>query len=214
MAKYRISVEKAISHGWKYSPFFDQLVFIFSDADGNITCTQARNFRQGAKTKYFNQGSAAGVLPIFSGLPRSGTSHRRIVVVEDAVSAARIAPQCDSMPCLGSYLPVQKITALKLLNYEFIDVWLDEDKLRESREIAEKSKWLGLSSRVIYTELDPKEYSDEEIKKWNDRADSLYKRELELAATPNHQESDLQDLRASRNESIQRANYPTYAKVR
>lgn len=169
LARYHVSVEEAIKHGWKYSPKWDQLVFTFADADGNIACSQARNFRQGAKTKYFNQGSPADVLPIFS----SGNDNRKLVVVEDAVSAARIAsscrpegPSCDALPCLGSYLPVRKLTALKLLNYEFITVWLDSDKLKEAMEIADKAKWIGLSSRVVHTDLDPKEYTNMEILKF------------------------------------------------
>lgn len=178
LAKYDVSVPEALNHGWKYSAFYDQLVFQWFDEDGSVLFTQARNFRAGAKTKYFNQGSPADVLPIFrrpSGNGATGSSgdehrgngeipRRTLAVVEDAVSAARIARQCDAMPCLGSYLPVKKLARLKPF-YEVLILWLDEDKLKESREIAQNAKWLGFSTRVVYTELDPKEYSDEEIKK-------------------------------------------------
>lgn len=166
LARYDISVSEAISHGWKYSPKYDQLVFNFAGSDGTILCSQARNFRAGAKTKdgralpkYFNQGSPADVLPIFS----SGNDNRRLVVVEDAVSAAKIARQNDAMPCLGSYLPAKKLTRLRPF-YESLIVWLDEDKLKEAREMAQMAKWLGFSTKVVYTELDPKEYSNEAIK--------------------------------------------------
>ena len=87
-------------------------------------------------------------------------------MVEDAVSAAKIARQSDAMPCLGSYLPARKIMALKALNYEHLLVWLDADKLKEAREIEDMAKWVGLSARTIYTALDPKEYSDNEIKEY------------------------------------------------
>ena len=86
------------------------------------------------------------------------------MVVEDAVSAARIARQSDAMPCLGSYLPPNKMRALRLLGYDNLTMWLDEDKLKESRSIADKAKWLGFKTRVVYTPLDPKEYTDEQIK--------------------------------------------------
>jgi twinkle protein len=173
LAKYGISVGEAIKHDWKYSPYYDQLVFIFNDGEGNVAVTQARNFNpeRAKKRKYYNSGSPADVLPIFHSSP---TGHqRKLVVVEDAVSAARIArsgshqegASWDAMPCLGSYLPARKIMALKVLNYETLVVWLDADKLKEAREIATMAKWIGLSSRVVYTELDPKEYSDVEITK-------------------------------------------------
>lgn len=88
------------------------------------------------------------------------------MVVEDAVSAARVASTTDAICCLGSYLPARKIMALKTLDYEFMWVWLDADKLNEARHIADLAKWVGLSSKVIHTELDPKEYTDDEIKNW------------------------------------------------
>lgn len=176
LARYDVSVVEAIRHGWKYSPKWDQLVFNFTDGEGEILFTQARNFREGAKTKYFNQGSPADVLPIFrrssgNGIEGSSSeklrgnaaiSPRTLVVVEDAVSAARISRQCDAMPCLGSYLPAKKISRLRPF-YEFLIAWLDEDKLKEAREIAQMAKWIGLSTKVVYTKLDPKEYSDEQI---------------------------------------------------
>lgn len=170
LARYDVSVAEALKHGWKYSPTWDQLVFVWYDERGLPLFSQARNFRQGAKTKYFNQGTPADILPIFRKLVdsvagaggRSAAQSRTLVVVEDAVSAAKISRQCDAMPCLGSYLPVKKLTRLKPF-YEFLVVWLDEDKLKEAREIAQMAKWIGMSSRVIYTEKDPKEYSDAEI---------------------------------------------------
>jgi hypothetical protein len=175
LARYGISVGEAIKHGWKYSPYWDQLVFIFNDEDGNPACVQARNFRKGAKTKYYNQGSPGEVLPIFGREDDSGSvghldSSRKpehlvgsLVVVEDAVSAARIAPSCPSMPCLGSYLPSHKLMALKRLKFTKLITWLDSDKLKESREIAQRAKWLGFTTKVVYTELDPKCHTDEEI---------------------------------------------------
>jgi hypothetical protein len=162
LARYGISVGEAIKHGWKYSPYYDQLVFIFRDAEGTVACTQARNFRKGAKTKYYNQGSPSSVLPIF-GLMDEKLDRRMLVVSEDAVSAARIAPSCPSMPCLGSYLPSHKLMALKRLKFTKLITWLDSDKLKESREIAQRAKWLGFDTKVVYTEEDPKCYSDTEI---------------------------------------------------
>ncbi len=176
LAKYDISVIEAIQHGWKYSPFYDQLVFQWYDEDGEVLLSQARNFNpeRAKKRKYYNQGSPAEVLPIFSppemvreneraGLAGRCQTPKRLVVVEDAVSAARIGRQSDAMPCLGSYLPAKKIMRLWTLGYRELVVWLDADKLKEAREIETMAKWIGLSAKTLYTELDPKEYSDAEI---------------------------------------------------
>jgi hypothetical protein len=189
LARYHLSVAEGIKHGWKYSPKWDQLVFIFKDSEGKVACIQARNFNKerAARQKYYNQGSPKDVLPIFRRQllgDDGGTFPKRLVVVEDAVSAARItaagplegpgatrgsgtcldASWWHAMPCLGSYLPLKKIVALKSLKYEQLLVWLDSDKLKEAREIEQRAKWIGLSARTIYTEKDPKEYTDDEIR--------------------------------------------------
>jgi len=178
LARYRVSVADAIGYGWKYSPYRDQLVFIFKDEEGKVACVQARNFdkQKASGRKYYNQGSPAEVLPVFKAR-ESNLPARQLCIVEDAVSAARVAratgaspgglqaPWCNAMPCLGSYLPLKKLAALRALNYDSLFCWLDSDKLKEARDIAQRAKWLGFNTRVIYTELDPKTYSDEEIVK-------------------------------------------------
>lgn len=159
LAQYDISVPEALKHGWKYDPYRNQLVFIFYDGQGSPILTQARNFREGAK-KYFTDGDVQDVLPIF----RSAQGdHRRILVVEDVVSAAKIARQCDAIPCLGSYLSKLKQTRLRLLGYSQMGVWLDEDKLLVARQIADEAKWVGFETKVIYTNDDPKCHNDTEI---------------------------------------------------
>jgi hypothetical protein len=157
LAAYEITVEEALKYGWKYAPQRDQLVFIFRDEEGRPELTQARNFSS-TKRKYFTQGPVASILPIFRS-PNGGPS---LVVVEDILSAAKIARQRDAIPCLGSHMPKSKLKALRLF-YDVLAVWLDADKLNEARNIAEQAKWLGFTTRVIYTPLDPQEYSDAEI---------------------------------------------------
>jgi hypothetical protein len=162
LVKYDISIPEALKHGWKYSPSWNQLVFLFKDQEGKVEAWQARNFTEG-KPKYYSQGLINGILPIFH-TTKSQSVERTLLIVEDVISAARIAHQSDAMPCLGSHLPVRKINALKRL-YSRLIVWLDHDKWKEACEIADKAKWLGMSARVVYTEKDPKEYSDDEIRK-------------------------------------------------
>jgi hypothetical protein len=159
LAKYDIGVEEALKHGWQYGKKRDQLVFIFRDEDNNISCTQARNFAP-SKNKYFTQGDANHTLPVFYGPVDSG---KLVVVVEDVVSAAKVSRQYDSIPCLGSHLSNKKLNLLRLLGYTHMVFWLDADKLKEARALADKAKWLGICTKVVHTELDPKEYNDDEI---------------------------------------------------
>lgn len=170
LAGYGISVPEALKHGWKYSPHRDQLVYIFRDEAGRVQATQARNFWKGAKVKYFTQGSIESLVPVFR-CGRSSSSldegeTRRLVVVEDVVSAAKIARQASAMPLLGSTLSNTKLARLAALKPLQMVFWLDYDKWTSAVKMADRAKLLGMNTKVVQTEKDPKEYSDAEITCW------------------------------------------------
>lgn len=160
---YGITVREALIYGWKYSPRRDQLVFIWYDEAGNPTLTQARNFWSRSKVKYFTQGPTQQILPIFRGMEQRQLQRSRLVVVEDVVSAAKIARQCDAMSCLGSTLSLSKQARLRALGYQQMVLWLDSDKLGNAMRISSQARLLGFETKVVYTPLDPKEYDDGEI---------------------------------------------------
>ncbi len=55
--------------------------------------------------------------------------------------------------------------ALKGLNrWDELVVWLDSDKYREARNIADQAKLVGFKARAEFTMLDPKDLSDDTIK--------------------------------------------------
>ena len=172
LSRYDITVGEALRQGMLWSQQSEQLIYPYyattDDGRKYLACYQARNFNQSrqAKAKYFNKGSTSGVIPVIKCLSttvkRLVTFPKRLVITEDALSAIRIARQCDAMPALGTNVPVHKIMVLAR-SYERITIWLDSDKWREAREIADNVKWLGLSADTIYSELDPKSYTDEQI---------------------------------------------------
>lgn len=158
LAQYGINLPEAIQRGVYWSPTYRQLIFDME----NIW--QARNFEpeRAKKRKYFTQGDVNDHLPIYAtNSDRSGNSGfcNGLVLVEDCASAIKIARRSDSMPLLGSHLSVQRLNRLARL-YSSLIVWLDSDKLKEARGIVERARLLGLSSRTIWTELDPKCYTD------------------------------------------------------
>lgn len=90
----------------------------------------------------------------------------RLVIVEDPVSAIRIAESgatSDAMPLLGSHLATARLSAVAGL-YDDLVFWLDSDKLKEARGMEQRAKYMGLSARSIWTEEDPKCFTDEQIK--------------------------------------------------
>jgi len=86
-----------------------------------------------------------------------------LVIVEDPVSAIKIARISDSMPLLGSNLPISKLNTLKR-RYKRLIIWLDHDKGENAYKIAQKARLIGFEVRVILTKEDPKCYTTQEIK--------------------------------------------------
>jgi len=161
VAKFGLTPQDLIKHQVRWSKRYQQLIYIYEKMDGvGIGCVQARNFSTSAVSKYFNQGDATNVLPIYSSTNRNST----IVIVEDSLSAIKVSGYIDSMPLLGSYLPILKILAIKKLRYDNVIIWLDHDKYKNALDIAEHFTLLGVGTRIVVTPLDPKEYTLEYIK--------------------------------------------------
>jgi len=93
----------------------------------------------------------------------SGNDTGKVVITEDKLSAIKVARQVDAIPALGTQFQRHKVARLAALGYQKVYVWLDKDKWREGRDIADHCKWLGLSATALLTPLDPKEYTDEQI---------------------------------------------------
>lgn len=162
LAKYGVSLEELVSRDVGFSTARNQLVFRF---DGGVW--QARNFDSRTassfaggrrRSKYFTQGAVNDCLPIYD-VRNTSPAPEVLVLVEDCISAIKVARQYDSMPLLGSNISYGKLADISRL-YPTVVFWLDADKLKESRALADRAKLLGINSRVVYTKLDPKEYSD------------------------------------------------------
>jgi hypothetical protein len=184
LAGYGIDVPRALSVGLRYAPSTNQLIFNYVNKENEQVCTQARNFdpHRKARRKYDTTGSSYESFHIIrkrsEEISPEGTiqtigmgDHRSdvptlIVLTEDLISAIKVSEVCDAIPCLGTSFQTHKIGELRNRGYQEVVVWLDKDKWREARHIADTCKWLGLSSRALLTDLDPKEYSVKQIKEY------------------------------------------------
>jgi Zn ribbon nucleic-acid-binding protein len=182
MSQYHLSVEEAIKAGIRWSDSRQQLIFLLEDG-----CWQARNFSHGIKprSKYFTAGNVNDSIKVYQRSESSSETGGRLLevvedcvstvgdstekclaIVEDCVSAIRIAGSgTDAMPVLGSHVSKTKLNRIARL-YSSLIVWLDHDKLKEARALARQALMLGLSATVIYTELDPKCYTNEQLKEY------------------------------------------------
>jgi len=184
--KYEIGVELLLRNKVYYSGARNQLIFSFVDGDGKVLAYQARNLSPLSKARrYYTQGDVNGILPIYyannfphksvsigerSAVVGSGSNtrrRRRLVLVEDCLSAIKVASLVDaghdSMPCLGSGIPLLKLTRLRAF-YDHLDVFLDPDMWHHSLKIVQQAQMLGFTARSIRAECDPKELSYLQLK--------------------------------------------------
>lgn len=137
--------------------------FLFRGADKEILLAQERLFPKegsGDKRRYLTQGKPEDVLPIYYKDP-SGLS-TMLVIVEDCLSAIKIARFNDAMPCLSSDLSRDKLKRLNRLYGAFL-IWLDGDMFHKAQKMATRLQLLGAKAHAVYTEEDPKYHSNEEI---------------------------------------------------
>ncbi len=120
----------------------------------------ARNFT-GLGVKYISRGLIRGNEKIFL----QDTKKDDVVVAEDAISAIKIARTCNSVPIHNSIIPLELILRLSK-QFKNLFIWLDRDKAKESFKEAKKAELYFDKVRIIWSEKDPKEYSDIEIKNY------------------------------------------------
>lgn len=85
-----------------------------------------------------------------------------LVLVEDVISAIKVARVTRAVPLFGSVLRTEFIP--EIMKYKSVIVWLDRDKFKESLELSARISQVTYS-RVVSTEKDPKYLSTEEINK-------------------------------------------------
>ncbi len=148
-----------MKHGVKWSPSKQQIIFTWP----TLNLWQARNMYPDAKVRYITSGNYEKDFPFYHcGQPQG------LVLVEDCLSAIKIATSpynYDAMPLLGSSLSSNKMQALKRW-YSHVLVWLDHDKGKDALKISTKLKMLGIRTRVIFTDVDPKYVSHDEMKRF------------------------------------------------
>jgi hypothetical protein len=168
--RFGILLPELLQNKVQYSPSRKQLIYCFYDNEENLILYQARNFHPLAKQKYYTGGKPEEVLPIYYCKKEDNCGKEtttevcgpRLVIVEDCLSAIKIARQSDSMPVLGSDLSLTKINRLARL-YGAFTVWLDHDMFHKAQRICRRFAALGCEANAVWTELDPKCYNDEEI---------------------------------------------------
>lgn len=163
--KYDLKPEDLIRNNIKWSPSREQLIYIFYGRDEEVILWQARNFRERTthKDRFFTGGTPEDVIAIY---PPGQTEGEIGVIVEDCISALKVGRSgFVGVPAFSSAISPRKLSRLAK-RFDRIVWWLDGDKYKEAQKQVQRTALLGVSTNLIYTALDPKEYSDEAIRRY------------------------------------------------
>lgn len=170
LGKYAITEYEIVSNKLLWSEYWQQLIFPYFDKYMNLCAWQGRSFEaEGAnkhgnargRSKWFSQGNLKTLYHI---LPIKET-YDQVVLVEDVVSAIKVARIAPAMPIFGSQIGLERFKTLAERIKEVV-IWLDPNMKKQMVTEARKAELMGIGSRVVFSTLDPKEHSMEEIKEY------------------------------------------------
>lgn len=156
--KYGIMREEIIENDLRWSPFRQWLIFPIR-GDTGLIAYQGRNFGPNGP-KWESRGNLATLFHIIG---EGVFTDQPLVIVEDIVSAIKVGRQFQCTPLFGSYMGLAKLAQMRHVSKKLV-WWLDADKYPDSIKQATRARPLGIDSKVVFTQKDPKEYSDEDIK--------------------------------------------------
>lgn len=179
LQKYDILESEIRSNDIHWSEQNKYLIFPVYNINVNIHTLimwQARNFRKvneglnKKRPKYITIGPKEEIDHIMGDWENlSILRGRTLVIVEDIISAIKIARFMPVMPLFGSTFSQDKAIRIEK-DYKNLILWLDQDKHAAAIKLSEKYKYLFRDIGVISTKKDPKEVSPSEIReklKWH-----------------------------------------------
>lgn len=160
LSRYGITGRDIALNTIMWSEWWQRVLFPYFNEEG-LVAWQGRYLGTEKKAKWYSQGNLKEFMHYV------GNRHScKFVLTEDILSAIKVSHnlQICAVPLFGSHVSLSRLLQLDK-NYGTIEVWvwLDKDKAKESMQYAKQGRDFGIDCRSIITELDPKEYSDEEI---------------------------------------------------
>ena len=154
LGKYGIMKDELNTFLW--SSEREYLIFPFFDSEGRIAAWQGRSFGDTGR-KYFTTGAVSDIMILY------GTGNT-VILTEDVLSAIKVGRVAVGLPLLGSNIPPRLLQRLAT-RFKDLGIWLDRDKAKESHHGAVRASQMGFDRvRTIITDLDPKEYTTDEIR--------------------------------------------------
>jgi len=156
---YGLDQNAVTKHTLLWSPSREMLIFPYF-IDGVLVGWQGRLFGEDkAKRKWFTQGDVDNIIYIL------GRQNKEIVLVESIVSAIKVSRVAQVCPIMGSHISNNRLLRLNRF-HDTIILWLDPDKRKECIKIADRAQLLGMTTKIIYSDMKPKDYTIDEIERY------------------------------------------------
>ena len=146
--------------GWCGS--LERVVLPVYDNEGTLKWFQLRAVQEGQHPKYIQPSADRSSILFLA--PAQDENSELVVIVEDYASAARVANSgYNAISLLGTKATLAHLSTIA--EYRNVIVWLDSDRAgRKGSYGLCKALSTVTSVRSVFTELDPKKYSNEQIK--------------------------------------------------
>lgn len=160
IGKYELNRNDLLANNTVWSESHSRLYFpIFGD-DG-LLAFQGRYFGNSSdQKKWWGKGDFKNIFALF------GRQSRSLVLVEDIISAIKLARFTQSMWLAGNHVGMDRWKRLfKIIPRGLrCDIWLDPDMDSQSIMQASLGRSCGINAGVIYADKDPKEIPFEMLK--------------------------------------------------
>jgi hypothetical protein len=167
--QYELTQNDLLLNNALWSGSIERLIFPIYDNCGSVLAWQGRSFSSNTERKepkWFGRGNLRDVLNILG--RDSSPPQDRLIITEDIISAIKVA-KCGviAMPLYGSFIGRERFKRLYSLYGDSVGIyiWMDPDKRLEALKESKLGQLCGLHTHPIFSNMDPKEHSYEEIKK-------------------------------------------------
>lgn len=165
LKQYELTQNELIVNRVVWSEAKQYLIFPYFDDKNFLYGWQGRYFGDNPKhPKWIGHGNFKAVAMVWK--PLTEPKDNSIIIVEDVVSTIKIQRLYNSNCLFGSSIDYSKyITLYNKYKPRELVLWLDKDKRKESYQYSLNLNKLGLPCRVVSTDLDPKFYSTEQLRR-------------------------------------------------
>lgn len=97
---------------------------------------------------------------------------RKVVLVEDLVSAAKVSEHCNAAALLGTHLTKEMLDDLVIHCHE-VYIWLDPDATNKASKLARELSLVFPVCKVLVSDADPKDLPHKQIGEILERAEAI-----------------------------------------